>query len=1761
MPTQSLFNISPYYDDYNEDKNFLRMLFRPGYAVQARELTQAQTILQNQIERFGNHVFEDGARVLGAGVTTRPTSFVRTYTDYTSNDGDVTEIDFSKLIGYDLTGTGADGLTARAKVIHAITGDIAGEDNFNILFLEFVRGSSFTAGSILDSSYPSEIYKVQSATAGAAIGFPDHGEWADGVYGADLNGEAQLVSVDEGVFFVDGFFVKSQKSHNVPYSYGLTGTNQRYFKNPNARVGFDVNRRNTTSTDDNSLKDPASGSYNFNAPGADRYSVKLNLGFKDGFPDISENFIELLRFQEGEVTYKIIKTNYSELEKTLAIRTYDESGSYTVRPFEIDMREHLKDGDNRGIYSSTTQDPQGVCGDATKLAVGLQQGKGYVFGHEYETQTTEYVTIDKARSTALHTGTTFDATHGNWYSCFYPPTNQKGLGWLFGRGDINKSPMEVALTSPAQVAIATAKIHKVEMDQWRYNTGDTFRVFLYDIKLVEGTTKKLSEVSQIYIYSGETGTIPVSSKLFNISGPSSIGLYGTTGPHERDSNLLLFPVGVGSAVKNYNKLKYSFKKTFRLAVTGGTDLDNYTVDVGEADSSDGYATFKFDTDENNPVKYNLFVADNPGGESDPIADTVIIPDATFSVNGRVLTLGNMPASVSDGNELLLQATVVYNDTDGNHTHSRRNKRLLQKSLATVITRKESPDGQIYFELPDADVHEIRVVAGVTSGADFDPSEDFLFDNGQRDNEYLPARLWVKENKKNVYTLEDGGHSGGFEYRASYFYFQHEEGPGPFTVDSYTANGFTYDNIPLYTSNNLKKTYSLANVLDFRHTNPQFPDDPIAWKSFDITNTSRIPDTDVPFGESQHRIEENHEYYISRIDKIAIKNALNGDVSFDVIKGTDALVPKTPLDNENSMTLYTLTVPAYTHNPDDVGIKYVENKRYTMKDLGKVENRVNDLEYFTTLSLLENEIDARVINSSGSSSDSAFKNGILVDEFKGHRVGDVSHVDYNCSVDYQKGHLRPAFVPVNLGLTLGQLPTNLEMSSDGLITFRVDGTNSQIYQPLISTTVSVNPFNLSNWLGTVSMDSPTITWFDTSVRPTVKVNSQGENDNWKVSTVNNLRGFGTQWNDWNANWYGVDIIKDDFSDRIGKSFLSQARVKDMGVPVVRDKNETNISSVTRDIETTRKQKSRLGFSINVLPDHIQKTIGDSVVDVSVVPFIESQTTGITLNAYGLKPNTSVNCFFDDLNVNDSCGNTSGVSGPFTTDANGKLTDINFVLPSSTFQTGEKVFRFVDDSEGNLAYATTSADGILYAQGLVRKRDGNVVSTRPPILRRQTVKSEQIIKNPYMRKTSMDISKYTNWLDPLSQIFYIDEVANPEGVFLNSLDLYFSEIDNDIPVKVDIRPTINGIPSPSMIVPFSEVWKQGITHGNSTLENNETFTFSSPVYLQPGEYAISIQSNSGNYKLHAGEIGEDDINGSERISFPMDSGPLFRPTNSREAEPDPTMNIKYKLWTCLFDGTNENKTISVQHNTLANDVYIDEYQLNHSTVIPSGTSIINSASFDSDIVIIPGKSVVPSSRTKIIAADPITEKFQITLSRDNSVSQTSISPILDTKYLDFVCIENKINNKLSSSDGSDNDETKPFGSDLGAIAKYITRRVTLEDDFEAKNLKVFLDLNQQGAGGSDVNIEVYAKFVSETEDADFGDKSYVKMNVENNEDQFVSENEFDFREVSYTLPTDSIPLQDADRIKSFAIKICMYRNDSDFVTSVPKIKDLRVVALDS
>jgi len=148
---------------------------RPGYAVQARELSQIQSILQNQIERFGNHVFKDGSKVYGADSAFQTVDFIRV----TSTSP------IASFSGFEVSSE--DNVNV-AKVIHVE--DATTEDNFYVLFVQVVKGTlaNLVASTTLTSSIDTE---VATATVG----------------GTTQSGAAKLYSVSEGIFFIDGYFV------------------------------------------------------------------------------------------------------------------------------------------------------------------------------------------------------------------------------------------------------------------------------------------------------------------------------------------------------------------------------------------------------------------------------------------------------------------------------------------------------------------------------------------------------------------------------------------------------------------------------------------------------------------------------------------------------------------------------------------------------------------------------------------------------------------------------------------------------------------------------------------------------------------------------------------------------------------------------------------------------------------------------------------------------------------------------------------------------------------------------------------------------------------------------------------------------------------------------------------------------------------------------------------------------------------------------------------------------------------------------------------------------------------------------------------------------------------------------------------------------------------------------------------------------------------------------------------------------------------
>ena len=135
--------------------------------------------------------------------------------------------------------------------------------------------------------------------------------------------------------------------------------------------------------------------------------------------------------------------------------------------------------------------------------------------------------------------------------------------------------------------------------------------------------------------------------------------------------------------------------------------------------------------------------------------------------------------------------------------------------------------------------------------------------------------------------------------------------------------------------------------------------------------------------SDEAITIDFSFYLGRIDKLYLTKS--GDLA--IISGAAAEEPDPPVAIDDALELATITLPPYLFDASDATMSFLKHKRYRMSDIRKLETRIKNLEYYTSLSLLEQSAaDVELFDGSGFS---RLKNGFIVDGFKGHNVGDLS----------------------------------------------------------------------------------------------------------------------------------------------------------------------------------------------------------------------------------------------------------------------------------------------------------------------------------------------------------------------------------------------------------------------------------------------------------------------------------------------------------------------------------------------------------------------------------------------------------------------------------------------------------------------------------------------------------------------------------------------------------------------------------------------------
>jgi hypothetical protein len=1755
------FNVAPYYDDYetNAKEQYYRILFRPSVALQARELTQLQSTLQNQITQFANHTFEDGAMVIpGQTALDKEYGFIKVGGTYNSADVELYRAEFLNTI---ITGQ-TTGVTA--KVVGTAAND--GTDPITL----FVKYTSSGTDKVTKQFAQNEVVTSNASTPRSAQ--------IDNVSGSVGFGSA--ANIQPGVYYVNGTFA---------FVTTQTLVLDKYTNTPSYRIGLTVTESIISSTEDSNLNDNAAGSPNFAAPGANRYKIELTLAKKSLTDTTDQNFIELIRVNNGVISKHVRSTDYSVLEDTFARRTYDESGDYTVRPFGIDIREHLLNGNNRGIYTSANG------GADSKLAVGLEPGKAYVRGYEIEKVSTTFVDVDKARDTEQVVNSVVSYDLGN-YTLVNTTTNVP---------DINTYEL-LDLISSGSTVIGTARARAYELHSGTPGTtAAVYKLYLFDIQMTGSNTF------------GSVNTINVTGSASGKFASTTVKTGGLAVIYNIANNDLLFP------------LSYQTVETIRAA-DGSIDTTITVRRVYTQTLSSGLATITAGSDESFQTPYtgiDYVVANSNTGtvydmsQSDGTGGAARLSiSGTNSVNLNIdLTGAGLTTET-----LTVVATVV--------------KRIAQEKQKTLVSNHNlnisTPNTTVNSHdlLYKADIYRlVAVYDSLQSGtnattSDLDITSRYELDNGQRDNFYDVGRIKLKPGSP--------GPTG--RILVVFDYFTHGAGDY-FSVDSYTGQ-VDYANIPQYASTST--TYELRDVLDFR---PRVRDDGTSFVNAGGTNQSGAALTEI--GKIASSMIMDFRYYLPRKDKIYVDNKGN----FKVLKGVSAANPAIPNDPDDGMVIYELALNPYTFDVTDVIPAIKDNKRYTMRDIGRLEKRINSLEYYTSLSLLEKETaDAQILDSNNVD---RFKSGFIVDPFYGHNVGNPKDPDYHISIDADVGEARPQFYESNVRLETQIAGTSSTYQKTGDVITLPYTEVDIIDQPFASGTENVNPYDIFQWVGQIDLTPSTDDWKETDVRPDLIIDNEGLFD--VVNTLANEDGvLGTVWNEWETQWAGREIeIGSSGTQRSGRRLFVETLI------------------------AQQAQQSRTGVRTSVAPDTIQTSFGERVVDVRMVPFIRSRR--IKFMATRFKPNTRLYPFFEDIAVGDFTNDITSASfirhsttpvdpepnfnalrhpdlsaSDITAGNNAIITDATgtaygeFYIPNTAnirFRTGERLFTLADDPNNNNANITTSGRATYSATGIVNSTQE--VSLRSPTLTQETVTGTQ---DTILTRQS---TRTVGWVDPLAQTFLVD---NPDGAFITSCDIFFSEKDLSIPVTLQIRGVVNGYPSPEILA-FGEVVKQAVDVNTSTdATSATTFTFPSPIYLRQNvEYAICLLANSNAYRVYTAEIGQNSIGTTRRISTQPYAGVFFKSQNGSTWSADQTKDLKFKMKRAEFDITasgiidfsnaalpvkpleanplyvtiNTNK-VFVKHrnhgmptgstvtiagitadiggiaftqfnaNHVIDDVEMDQYSITvasnaTSTTNGGGTGVTASENKHIDILypniqqlIFPNtaigygikttssKSLAGSENTyqkdtsyvSVIAnenfyptnpkmvASAINETTSMAAAKSLDLrativsTSTYLSPMIDLDRTSVFTVANRIDNPQISS-GTDSGknkvqdflaETEPTGG--SALAKYITRKVTLAQS--SIGLRIIFAGNRPDGSF----IEVYYKTQEAGAEAPFNSLNWVLATIDNAVS--TTDDPTKFNDYEYTIDLTSAPFQ------SVAVKV-VFKSQSS--TSTPRIKDFRVIAL--
>ena len=1631
-------NTSPYFDDYDEDKKFVRVLYRPGRAVQARELTQAQTLQQVQTRRFAEYFFKQGALVDGCEQNLDLNlSFVKLQTNYNGSEVDVEDFNGSIVYGAnsgikaycglvtDIDGddpktlfvsyatNGTQVLTVNTapttltsgNTITFSTGNTATIEAYytdpitgvNKIFVSNTSGtlSVTTANTILSTGANQVLNITVVSDQRANTSFAN----SETIFTANTTGRAYAAGaltnairnvVDEGLATeqVYNYGSKITVSEGVVYvaDHFVKHTTQtiildKYTNEPSYKVGLVPNKSFVDYIEDQSLVDNAQGTPNFQAPGADRLKIDTTLTkiALDATTDENE-FITVTEIDTGVARKRKTITVDSKLEDVLAKRTQEESGNYTLSDPIVVVREHLQNGNNGGRYTSAEG------GNTDLLLVEVDPFTSYVSGYRNQIIAKTPIEIEKGLSTSYVQQTNTQINYGQ-----YIEVNEVVGGWdimesttvdLYNVAQQVITNLAHSTATVAGSAIGTARVRSIEYVSGTKGTADArYYFYLYDIVMNSG--KDFKDVRSIY----DSATPKRFADIVTTAAGAVL--------QETSFNTMIFPLPY-DAIKTVRdssenvETAFRFKKKFAVTFSSGiatiaTDVVTETF-VG-TDTLNATQKNDFYMVVVNNAGANVTTSTLTGTITVGVNNTTVTGSGTafttqlnvgdlITVNGLTRSVANIAldtlltlstahttgATANTFTKTLAAGTILSLSGNGgsgttrtvtvtspgtaainvkeNATFTadvivsmdRASAKEKIKTLSFQTTANINPNTHINglsgpFGLGYGDIYQLSAVyqsssfAVAASTANTNVTAYYTLDNGQRDYAYEHGTI-----------TPDTGYVPTGRLLAVFDNFTHDtsQGVGYTSVNSYpvdddaTSNTtITTADIPIFTSPTTKNVFKLRDCIDFR---------PIKTANTSLNpidvGTYQVPTFGLRIPESGSDFDADLIYYKGRVSKVYINNRGVFGINDGVPAQAGNQRAETPPTKPDTLEIAELTIPAYPSLPSEVKIKLLKNKRFTMRDVAKMNERLERLEYFTALSFLEKQAtDTTELDADGLD---RFKNGILVDPFTGWAVASTSNDGKDCAIDKKNKLLTCLQDNANtVGLRYSTTTSTTTINSGNKVMLPY----TEVEAPGLKQAYASKQLRLAEelnfvWTGELTVMPFTDNFFETNNDPTKAVVYNDDNgaDNWRALQ----NAWNTEVAPLNQKWLGG-------TQQTG---------------IVAGTNQTtqvgNFNVTTALQQTTQVAYNQLA-SGNQSTSSTQDVKFDRVVQVEAALWMRQRE--FVIQARGLKNNSRVYAFFDGVNVTANCYQIELIGTSTTiqtlnskfavntatglielgdenvtwrTIADGANTSQPFIVknnqiyllfqvPSTKFYTGQREFKITDSSTNSEGTTLTSARNNIFAQGIIQKTGTVTINSRPfnvsfnntdniTNLGRKVVSAQRVetasvpIPPPPVRST-----------DPLSQSFYVDPDTYPKGFYLTSIDLFFKSKsqDNNRNVTVEIRELENGYPSPQFV---SDGDIALVNNRNIVISDDATsatkFTFKNPIYLNAGNdycFAVKPENNDPDFAIWVAELGAIDITNPDRqtrIEQAYNSGLLFTSSTDRTWTAKQNTDMKFTMRVAEF-----------------------------------------------------------------------------------------------------------------------------------------------------------------------------------------------------------------------------------------------------------------------